>query len=310
MRKFLFTLAICLAGASLQAAPEDSAVSITLWKGSSGPSGSGTVIASEGKKSLAVTNAHVVGDGQGRMEVRHRDKKYAAKLVATQSGQRPDLALVEIDAELPAAKVATELPAPGEAVRTFGFDYTGQGKMTPKSGKAVGVVEWSGSQVFVTTVPIVSGDSGAGAFNADGELVAVMHDRGEGTDRSYGAAVAVVASWTTSHVEESRFPRLRASLALVKGLVAPKPVKAVAYADVYARVGKGEAVQFSVGDTREGFEPVDPKTLPHNFSPGLYRGFKDGGAMKLLVLPAAGGPGPIQRILYGNCPNGRCPNIR
>lgn len=310
MRRFLFALAICLAGASLRAAPEDSAVSVTLWKGSSGPSGSGTVIASEGKRSLAVTNAHVVGDGVGRMEVRHRDKKYAAKLLATQPGQRPDLALVEIDAELPVAKVAAELPAAGAAVRTFGFDYTGQGAMTPKSGRAVGVEDWSGSPVFVTTVPIVSGDSGSGCFNADGELVAVMHDRGVGTDRSYGATVTVVASWTVERVEEARFPRLRSALARVKGLVAPKPVKLATYADVYARVGKGEAVRFSVGESRYGFEPVDPKTLPPNFPPGLYRGFRDGGELKMLPASAAARPGPIQRILGGGCPNGQCPNIR
>lgn len=324
MKRYLFALAAALAATcSFAGDPRDSAVVVSAARGGGVSAvGSGTVFASEGDRSLVVTNHHVVKGSGGPYTVTLGSKDYPAKLLASERTQAPDLAVLLVDARLPAAPIATELPAAGDEVRTFGFGIDGNGAMAPKVGVAVSIEPWDGSPVLKTTAPIVSGDSGAGVFNAAGELVGVAHDREVGSVNSYAAPVTVFASWTVVEVKEvERFPRLKAALGRVKGAVGLKPkaeAKLVSYASVYERVGKGETVRIAVGVDAPDCVRIDPATLPPNFPKGAYACRMVGKELKMFPVEADKAPrfprlqpfvpGVIQygtSCQFGNCPNGR-----
>lgn len=143
-------------------------------------SGTGTVVACEGGRSLVLTNAHVVPLGSRDITVAHGGKTHPATLVAScqvvQVDARTidirgvDLALVSVDANLPAARIADEPPRIGDRLRQWGFGgRTAAQGPTFKAGKVLDPNRLAGS--FYSQ----SGDSGSGVFNDAGELVAVTH---------------------------------------------------------------------------------------------------------------------------------------
>lgn len=201
-----------------------SAVSIHVNMGSSSAHGSGTVIASEGGKSLVLTNAHVVESAQYPVTIVHTDAdgipwSYPATYVAgsyvshvghTLTIDGPDLALLQVDYTLPAAELADAIPAAGTPVQLWGFGGSLYGT-TPvhRTGyvdKDPGFVE----PATKTTIATINGDSGSGVFNRAGQLVAVHWG---------GASVRLdsIHSFTVSTVERKGiFARLKGKLAARK----------------------------------------------------------------------------------------------
>jgi S1-C subfamily serine protease len=115
--------------AAVAADPSASTVYVHCDRGNgTGQAGTGTVIACEDGRSLVLTNAHVV-EGPGGISVTHGKTVYPATYLAGSKvtyflypdrtlGLRtegPDLALVTVDAVLPAAPIADEEPAAGSA---------------------------------------------------------------------------------------------------------------------------------------------------------------------------------------------------
>jgi S1-C subfamily serine protease len=151
-------------------APSDSECKVTHYAGGRIGSGSGTVVASGKGVSRVLTNHHVCPDDGDRITVEHKGKAYPAARLAWDKSI--DLACLEVrGVELPAAKIAAGDPAPGSTVRQWGHPKACK-EAVPKSGRAIG-----GRTIFATTIPSESGDSGAGVFDAAGDLVGVCWGR-------------------------------------------------------------------------------------------------------------------------------------
>ena len=137
--------------------------------------GSGTLIEKDSQYGWVLTCAHLFDDGVGRVSTyfpaaHHR---YYADVIAVDRAN--DLALLLIKSPAaPATPLASQPPEPGETLTWHGF---GQGSYRTASGparrfvsldagKSWDALEWCGAAR--------QGDSGGPAFNARGELVAVI----------------------------------------------------------------------------------------------------------------------------------------
>lgn len=161
-----------------RAAPADPSAScgkVSVPDGRSVASGSGTVVACEGGRSLVLTNRHVcprLGAGKS-FEVGGR--RYPAFCCCVDS--RADLALLIVDADLPACSLAKAAPDAGTPTVQFGHPYAGPQR--PKRGIIRGFVGWlrDGLPILHSGINTEQGDSGSGVF-ADGELVGVTWGEG------------------------------------------------------------------------------------------------------------------------------------
>jgi S1-C subfamily serine protease len=211
---------------ALKVDPRRSVVKIAVFGAGATDLGSGTVIASANGKSLILTNAHVVESGEYPIEVYHKDAsgkawthkaKYVggSQVIHTGPGKievnGPDLALLEIDDELPAVEIATDKPTYGSTVRQFGFGgMGGYTQFWPKKGQ---IVESNYVERELASFQSIPGDSGSGWFNDAGQLVAVCCSTpGAGS----GEALAVPVYQVQGFVVQSAgnrlplFPRLAA----------------------------------------------------------------------------------------------------
>lgn len=165
-------------------------ITVDLGGGSSAH-GTGTVIASEGTKSLVLTNAHVVPSGDRPISVTYWCDRKPWVSPATYLGgsavvdigphlidvRGPDLALLLLDcAALPAVEIADILPATGDPVSLYGFG--GASSLAPqhKAGRILSddrSYTTAGDPIARTSIATVNGDSGAGVLNEAGQLVAV-----------------------------------------------------------------------------------------------------------------------------------------
>jgi hypothetical protein len=191
--------------------PAQTTCFVWLHSGGVGQAGTGTCIASEGGKSLVVTNAHVVEGTRAPCVVVNGGKEWRAQVLATArdySRRDWDLALVVVDGELPVAPVAAEEPAPGERIRIYGF-----GGRMGSQGPALKTGAWLGRTFNADNVnatnQTISGDSGSGWFNDRGELVAV-HWGNNG--RAWGVPLQPVRTFARER-GGPLFPRLAAFLA-------------------------------------------------------------------------------------------------
>lgn len=157
-----------------------------------GVGGSGTVVACENGKSLVLTARHVCNDDfDAPLTVTVGDaKQYPAKLAAYDT--LSDLALVRVDAELPAVAVAAACPPDGTPVRQWGC--TGGGKRNPKAG-----VTTDGG----ATIQANDGDSGCGVF-AGNELVAVTVGKVVRGFDQYGRPLPVPGDARCVHLSDVR----------------------------------------------------------------------------------------------------------
>jgi hypothetical protein len=187
--------------------------SIRRQEGNTTHCGTGTPVWNEGGKTLIMTNAHVVpkNSANQRLTVGTAKGWYAAKYIDGSSVfntgpgkisiDGSDLCLLEIEADLGAVIMASEPPAVGTPVGHFGFGgrnfasgpaYRG-GQVVPND-VAHPYVRFSGTSV--------QGDSGAGIFNLNGEMVGVVW--GE----HYGVSLPEVELFCASSEGTSRaFPR-------------------------------------------------------------------------------------------------------
>src|SRR5579883_518301 len=135
--------------------------------------GSGTVVACEKGRSLILTNRHVCPDSGVGIEVRQGNQTYAAELLGV--ARKADLAALAVDAELTPAVIAPVEPPDDSPVRQWGFPA--QSPMTQKTGHTLGYCgvhqDW-GFPMFQTTIEGQPGESGAGVFDDQGRLVAVL----------------------------------------------------------------------------------------------------------------------------------------
>jgi len=201
-----FLIVFLVAAAPLAAAePEKSAVKIsfvTFGANTEGVSevtcgwGSGTVIQASGGKSLVLTNRHVCPHGSGHPFVVIGDKTYPAEWIGADPG--PDLALIRVPVELPAVELAESDPEEGTTLRQWG--YSGRGPIKPKSGSAIGTVNFRTEdgmkiEALLTGIDVEPADSGSGVFNPDGRLVAVAFAAGgpvDGPRREHCVPLAAV----------------------------------------------------------------------------------------------------------------------
>lgn len=219
-------------------------VSVDLGNGATG-GGTGTVIASESGRSLILTNAHVVESADRPISVTYWCDRRPWIQPATYLGgssvshlsgslihvNGPDLALLEVKADLQPVELASEIPATGEAVQLFGFGGAGVYGTVPirKSGHILPEPGWI-EPATKTSIQTINGDSGSGILNDRGQLVAVHWG---------GGAVRLdsVHSFTVSTLQRKGvFSRLKDRLAArkiakaVAGVFAaaptPPPVKA------------------------------------------------------------------------------------
>lgn len=206
-------------------------VSRSLGGGTS-QGGTGTVIASEDGRSLILTNAHVAEDGNRPLTVTHGKTVYSATFVAGSTVDYtgpnmirvngPDLAVLAVNAELPAVTIASDAPVIGARVRLWGYGgrLPSQG-FVAKAGNVVPGPNYVEPQML-STLATINGDSGSGVFNDAGELVGVHH----GND---GRAHAVPLDTVRRFVRERSgpwFPRLRERMvarAIMGALTAPRP---------------------------------------------------------------------------------------
>lgn len=186
--------------------------------------GSGTLLAAENGKTVVLTNAHVVRDNANPISVHLNGKTYPAKYVigsvvtdlpadpvtGTQGihVDGPDLAVLEVDADLGGVTLADDVPAVGETVFQMGYGGSTDGKPVMRSGV---VIKEKFSGRLNSTIPSVQGDSGCGVFNKDGQLVGVTFG-GTGTV-SLAETVTTVRTYVLqSDKKFVLFPRLRARL--------------------------------------------------------------------------------------------------
>lgn len=194
-----------------------------------GQGGSGTPIHTEGGRTLILTNAHVVPRNLSGnpLSVDLKGKRYPAKYVdgseVSNIGpslidiQGPDLCILSIDAEVDSVKIATGIPAVGSEVWQWGYGGTQPDQHPIPRGGPVCPPQFVGEAFQVGYQPI-SGDSGAGVFDANGELCAVC----TGSSGAQGRVVSVVTvrSFVVRPIVHRLFPRLADRLA-VKRLTAP-----------------------------------------------------------------------------------------
>lgn len=171
MRITLTTIALVLFpslgfGQELQPSPVPSAVCVLTNDGA----GSGTVTARKGKLALIITNHHVV-DGAKRIWIVQRGKtKVPATLLAT-APKGTDLALVTAEIDNPAVALAAAEPTAKDKITHYGH-ATG-----PQKGQVVGLINYTDGRAMTSDVFSIVGDSGAGLFNKNNELVGVHWGR-------------------------------------------------------------------------------------------------------------------------------------
>jgi S1-C subfamily serine protease len=136
--------------------------------------GSGTVVASGKGESLVLTNAHVCPSDDAFYFVIHDDRAFPARWVAVADH---DLALLRIDAELPAAELADSPPAVGSRVRQWGCTEAGPMRFAEGVTEADddGRKDWEKRTFLQATISGGPGDSGCGLFDARGRLVGVTY---------------------------------------------------------------------------------------------------------------------------------------
>lgn len=149
--------------------------------------GSGWVAATDGGRSLLVTNFHVVGAGSQpgtRVEVIRDALRLDGEVV--QVDEPRDLAVVAIDRPVPALPLASALPRVGDPVMVVG---------TPlglEQSVATGIVSaFRGEQIQISA-PLNPGNSGGPVVDASGRVVAVAELRaGDETTEGIGLAIPV-----------------------------------------------------------------------------------------------------------------------
>lgn len=194
-----------------------------------GSAGSGTPIGYEEGKTIILTNAHVVpkGDRDKPIKVLVGGRTFKATYIEGSEVEKvtadkikvlgPDLCTLSIDAKLGYVEIADDSPPIGGQVWQFGYGSSPiDGGPTAKYGLVT-----KGTYVeptMVTTLDVISGDSGSGMFNQYGELCGVTWGASEDKDvygRVYrkehlAVEITTVRTFLKRPVLAKIFPRLAA----------------------------------------------------------------------------------------------------
>jgi hypothetical protein len=229
LKRILSLLALALSALPAPAAePAMPAACVTVYAPPHW-AGCGTCVASEGGKSLVVTNNHIWSErnhpaggfyddiypvrGQVSAGVGLSAPRFAA--VAVAGDRERDLVLVVVDGELPVAELAEENAPAGTKVWRFGHGTGAQSAEVLAPRPELASVPRC---QFRATGRSESGDSGSGYFSAAGELVAVH----VGADpKPRGTPVAHVRAFLAAHAGK-HFPKLHARLHGPKEMPDPK----------------------------------------------------------------------------------------
>jgi S1-C subfamily serine protease len=176
----LAALVLLAASGPAAAGPEESAVQV-IRKGERDGFGSGTVVRTGKAGSFVLTNWHVAPDRTCTLAVRHGGRAYPAEWVG--ADDRTDLALLRVDAQLPAVDLADQLPPVGTELRQWG--YANGGPRKAKTGRLLAetarAVVWTPfgrattADTYRVAITPEFGDSGAALVDPDSRVVAVIY---------------------------------------------------------------------------------------------------------------------------------------
>lgn len=188
--------------------------SFRIWKtypDGSKRGGSGTAISEH----IVVTNVHIVGTKSGEtVEISYPFSQTVYKGSILVSWQSPDVALVYTHTKLPWVLLGPD-PQVNEMLTLYG--YGSNGILSRGSGRVLAERIMRGSipaiqtsiSIRQTNIESVSGDSGGGLFNKDGELVAINWGADGHTDQSVSTPASYIRGlacyWTAKHVEQSQW---------------------------------------------------------------------------------------------------------
>ena len=136
--------------------------------------GSAFVLGKDGRRSLLVTNQHVVADrwalGSSDVVLTRGDRDYEGTIVEIDSSL--DLALIEVEADLPVLEPATESPQVGNPVMVIGSGVGLDGTVTTGIVSALDRAV-DGRDYLQVSAQINPGNSGGPVFDADGGVIGV-----------------------------------------------------------------------------------------------------------------------------------------
>lgn len=270
--------------------------------------GSGVCIATEGGKSVVLTNNHIFSD-QHHPAGGFRDDIYPLpatvvvggkehKAVALSADRDADVCVVIVDAELVPAKVADSLPAPGAKVWRNG---NGSGYQVCKVIDSEASADRLG---FVVEGKSESGDSGSAYFNEANEFVA-LHCGKDAAGRPRGTPVTVVKTVTKTRTP-LLFPRLRArlgaatatkeppALPMTPPKIAPKKVNAPCACGDACTCPEGVCPKCPTKKVEPPKAAPKPKTVLWLVN-GRYYELPEGQLPTMSAAPTSSCPG-------GNCP--------
>lgn len=321
----LACLALCASGAC--AGEEHTCFVHRKLTAANGEAGTGTCVSCESGRSLVVTCAHVVPDGNYPLSVLYQGKSYPARFLAagefnTQMGRYwPDLALVAVEGELPVAEIAHDEPRIGARFRQWGFGGQRYGAgPSYKEGINLSATRPDGAR-FVgddlhSTLPSESGDSGSGLFNDSDELCGVTWGGAAGGDPVYqhtGVPLPKVRAFIKAKAARL-FPRLvkRMDEKRAKKNPSDNPKKPAPKADGKKDKKKGGCCcpncECGKGKPCECDQPKKPapKAEPKKPTAGHWKhiGYDHRGWLLYQWVPGSAPTSP------GNCPGGNCPAPR
>ncbi|WP_051379599.1 S1C family serine protease [Bradyrhizobium murdochi] len=163
--------------------------------------GSGFFISADG---YAVTNSHVVEDGD-TAEIRTNDNKtYSAKVIGKDS--LTDVALIKVDgrSDFSYVKLVDQLPRVGDWVLAAGSPFGLGGTVTAGivSARERDIETGSATDFIQIDAPINQGNSGGPNFNASGDVVGVNSKILSSSEGSVGVAFAVPADTVKAVVSQ------------------------------------------------------------------------------------------------------------
>jgi serine protease Do len=163
--------------------------------------GSGFFISADG---YAVTNSHVVEDGD-TAEIRTNDNKtYSAKVIGKDS--LTDVALIKVDgrSDFSYVKLVDQLPRVGDWVLAAGSPFGLGGTVTAGivSARERDLETGSAMDFIQIDAPINQGDSGGPSFNAHGDVVGVNSMILSSSEGSVGVAFAIPADTVNAVVSQ------------------------------------------------------------------------------------------------------------
>jgi hypothetical protein len=174
--------ALRMAGSTLKPGYQRQCVQVANRRGNFADFGSGTIVASDGRSALVITNAHVFEDGVGRVTVEQLSgSKYAGRFLGRASDA--DLAGVEIAAPEGIVTIALATQQPQRAYM-LGF-----GRNQTLHSHGANLRRGGGQDDAEYDEPIHEGDSGSGVFDQYGQLAGVAWGTG-----SRGARVCSLVS--------------------------------------------------------------------------------------------------------------------